>query len=117
MTEKTITFNDVPEAMAFLIDKINRLENLIEASVSPKSDELQWLDINALCEYLPDKPAKQTVYGWVYEKKIPYHKKGKKLQFLKNEIDRWLLSEEPQEPQEEPEIYPLIRRKRKYGQR
>ena len=34
-------------------------------------------------QYLPDRPAKQTVYGWVFQKKIPYHKKGKKLQFLK----------------------------------
>jgi len=43
MAEKTITFNDVPEAMTYLIEKFDRLENLIESAVSPKTDELQWL--------------------------------------------------------------------------
>ena len=78
MAEKTITFNDVPEAMTYLIEKFDRLENLIESAVSPRTDEVQWMDIDTLCEYLPDKPAKQTVYGWVCKKIIPFHKKGKK---------------------------------------
>lgn len=112
MTEKTITFNDVPEAMSYLIEKFNRLENLIESAVSPKTDEVQWLDIDALCEYLPDKPAKQTVYGWVCKKIIPFHKKGKKLQFLKSEIDRWLLSDEAP-PEEQPEVFRISPRRRK----
>lgn len=111
MTEKTITFNDVPEAISSLIAKISRLENLISNVVSSIPDEIQWLDINALCEYLPDKPAKQTVYGWVCNKSIPYHKKGKKLQFLKNEIDQWLLSDGTEE--EEPIEYNFIRKQRK----
>lgn len=112
MTEKTITFNDVPEAMTYLIEKFDRLENLIESAVSPKTDEVQWLDIDALCEYLPDKPAKQTVYGWVCKKTIPFHKKGKKLQFLKSEIDRWLLSDEAL-PEEQPEVFRISPRRRK----
>ena len=112
MAEKTITFNDVPEAMSYLIEKFNRLEDLIESTVSPKNDEVQWLDIDALCEYLPDKPAKQTVYGWVCKKNIPFHKKGKKLQFLKSEIDRWLLSDESQQ-EEQPEVFRISPRRRK----
>ena len=112
MAEKTITFNDVPEAMTYLIEKFDRLENLIESAVSPKTDEVQWLDIDALCEYLPDKPAKQTVYGWVCKKTIPFHKKGKKLQFLKSEIDRWLLSDEAP-PEEQPEVFRISTRRRK----
>lgn len=50
----------------------------------------QWFDLTRLCEYLPDKPAKATVYGWVSQSNIPYHKKSKKLFFLKSEIDNWL---------------------------
>jgi excisionase family DNA binding protein len=49
-----------------------------------------WFDLNELCEYIPDKPSKQTVYGWVHAGIIPYHKGGKKLRFLKSEIDNWL---------------------------
>ena len=49
-----------------------------------------WLDLNELCQYHPDKPSKPTVYGWVNVGTIPVHKGGKKLRFLKSEIDSWL---------------------------
>jgi excisionase family DNA binding protein len=49
-----------------------------------------WFDLNELCIYHPDKPRKPTVYGWVNAGTIPVHKSGKKLRFLKSEIDDWL---------------------------
>jgi excisionase family DNA binding protein len=49
-----------------------------------------WFDLNELCIYHPDKPSKPTVYGWVNAGTIPVHKGGKKLRFLKSEIDNWL---------------------------
>jgi len=36
--------------------------------------------------------AKPSVYGLVHQNKIPYHKKGKRLYFLKSEIMAWLKS-------------------------
>jgi excisionase family DNA binding protein len=36
--------------------------------------------------------AKPSVYGLVHQNKIPYHKKGKRLYFLKSEIILWLKS-------------------------
>ena len=51
-----------------------------------------WGDIDWLCEYRPDKPAKSTVYRETREDAIPHHKKGKRLYFLKSEIDAWLKS-------------------------
>jgi len=50
----------------------------------------RWFDLNELCIYHPDKPTKPTVYGWVNAGTIPVHKGGKKLRFLKSEIDNWL---------------------------
>jgi excisionase family DNA binding protein len=50
----------------------------------------RWFDLNELCNYHPDKPSKPTVYGWVNAGIIPVHKGGKKLRFLKSEIDNWL---------------------------
>ncbi|MFA7493090.1 MAG: hypothetical protein WCZ43_06205 [Proteiniphilum sp.] len=38
----------------------------------------------------------------ICKKTISFHKKGKKLQFLKSEIDRWLLFDEVL-PEEQPE--------------
>jgi excisionase family DNA binding protein len=93
MDDKTITFNEVPEAITVLIEKIGNLENMIEATLNSKPNEAVWMNVDELCAYLPAKPAKQTVYGWVCSKFIPYHKKGKKLQFLKSEIDEWLISD------------------------
>ena len=59
--------------------------------VSQTTTEIdQWFDLNQLCEYLPDKPAKATAYGWVHTGMIPHHKGQKKLRFLKSEIDQWL---------------------------
>jgi len=87
-----LTFNDVPRVMAYLVEKIDRLETLLE-STSPapvKTDAQKWLDIKELKEYLPDHPAPTTVYGWVRNNLIPYYKKGKKLAFKKSEIDEWL---------------------------
>jgi hypothetical protein len=53
-------------------------------------DSDQWFDLIQLQNYLPDKPAKPTVYEWVGKRLIPYHRRGKKLYFLKAEIDSWL---------------------------
>jgi excisionase family DNA binding protein len=55
-----------------------------------KEADNTWFDLNELCTYLPDKPAKPTVYAWVNQGIVPYHKGGKKLRFLKSEIDNWL---------------------------
>lgn len=74
------------------------LESLIENSIKkvlstqkteqPTTD--QWFDLNELRNYHPDKPRPATVYGWVFAGKIPVNKGGKKLRFLKSEIDEWL---------------------------
>ncbi|MBY0436303.1 MAG: helix-turn-helix domain-containing protein [Cyclobacteriaceae bacterium] len=77
----------------------NELETLIENSIkkvlgTQKSEQQtepdRWFDLTELCNYLPDKPAKATAYGWVHTGAIPCHKGAKKLRFLKSEIDQWL---------------------------
>jgi excisionase family DNA binding protein len=93
--QSEISFNDMPQALAYLISKVDKLETLLNVSMSqsycPESD--RWFNLQELCDYLPDRPARQTVYSWVGQRLIPYHKKGKKLQFLKSEVDNWLKSD------------------------
>lgn len=36
--------------------------------------------------------SKYTIYGLVHKNKIPYHKQGKRLYFLKSEILEWIKS-------------------------
>jgi predicted DNA-binding transcriptional regulator AlpA len=57
---------------------------------TPPTESDRWFDLPELCDYLPDKPAKATVYGYVSANTIPCHKGAKKLRFLKSEIDTWL---------------------------
>jgi excisionase family DNA binding protein len=78
------------------------LEELIEKSVKKVLIELKelkeestpdrWMNLQELCAYMPDRPSKPTVYGWVNSNKIPVHKGGKRLRFLKSEIDTWMHS-------------------------
>lgn len=89
--EKPITFDQLPEVVSSLVDEVRGLKDLIlngQYSKEPVKDE--WFDVDGLCAYHPDKPAKKTVYDWVTLRRVPYHKDGKRLRFLKSEIDAWL---------------------------
>lgn len=50
----------------------------------------QWLDLKGLKEYHPNKPANSTIYAWVQNLEVPFHKRGGRLYFRKSEIDEWL---------------------------
>jgi excisionase family DNA binding protein len=67
------------------------LKNSRQVDTTPPAETNRWFDLNELCLYIPDKPSKPTVYGWVNAGSIPVHKGGKKLRFLKSEIDSWLM--------------------------
>ena len=63
------------------------LQNTILSNTISTSD---WLDLQGLCEYLPDKPAHATIYFKLSQGLIPGHKRGKKWYFLREEINEWL---------------------------
>lgn len=91
---RKLTFDQLPEVAGELRDEIAQLKGFIMSNFSalqaPEPPKV-WMDLAQLCEYLPDKPSKATVYGWVCARTIPYHKKTKKLSFLKSEIDAWII--------------------------
>jgi len=90
MHEK-ISHDNLPEAISELHQKFDRLlSSLNEKNGTLAAEGDHWFDLTELCTYLPDKPAKATVYGWIHTGLIPHHKKTKKLQFLKSEIDLWI---------------------------
>ncbi|MEI8202922.1 MAG: helix-turn-helix domain-containing protein [Bacteroidota bacterium] len=92
MFSDEISFNDMPKAMAYLIDKVENLETLVSKKQSETQESDRWFNLQELQEYHPDHPAAPTVYAWVGQRLIPNHKHGKKLMFLKSEIDEWLKS-------------------------
>ena len=87
-----ITFEGMPKAMALMIKKLDELANKVESlkgnAEAASVDE--WMNLKELCAYLPNHPAEQTVYGWTSTQQIPFHKRGKRIMFLKSEIDTWL---------------------------
>jgi excisionase family DNA binding protein len=88
---ENISFEQVPLAIAYLINEVQELKQAISQPQSRENkDADEWMNLVQLKEYLPDKPATATIYGWVSHRSIPYHKGGKKLRFRKSEIDKWL---------------------------
>jgi excisionase family DNA binding protein len=90
MFSQEISFNDVPQAVAHLISKVEKIETLLTEKQPQAQETDRWLSLDDLCNYHPGHPAKPTVYAWICQRLIPYHKKGKKVMFLKSEIDTWL---------------------------
>ena len=75
-----------------MMDKLNKLDSKIDGlnNIPQIRPADQWMNLKDLCEYLPSHPAEQTVYGWTSCHQIPFHKRGKRIMFLKSEIDAWL---------------------------
>lgn len=91
MEKQQITLETLPKAFMHLLDEVKEIRTLLtQSNQEPHPITDQWFDLNELCNYHPDKPKPATVYGWVFAGKIPVNKGGKKLRFLKSEIDEWL---------------------------
>ena len=109
---------EMPQALNYLISKVESLEEMVnELSIQKDVPEQpEWMNIDDLRQYLPSHPAKQTIYGWVNDKLIPYYKTSKKLSFKKSEIDDWLNQGHRKSTEElQREAGEFITRKKKKG--
>lgn len=72
----------------------NKIEVITDLTINKTPRQIKeneiFIDIIQLSELL--MLAKQTIYGMVHEDKIPYHKRGKKLYFIKDDIIEWVKS-------------------------
>jgi len=86
-----IPYEKIPEAFGQLCEDVAIVKKFLEQYLdTPIPEPDQWLDINELVAYDPEKRSKATFYGYTARKEIPFHKNGKKLIFLKSEINQWL---------------------------
>ena len=84
-----ITFDNLPEAITELHRKVDKL--LSHPRLNNQADEAdRLLTIEQFIDYLPEHPARQTIYGWVNERYVPFEKYGKRLYFRKSDIEIWL---------------------------
>jgi hypothetical protein len=89
--KESLTLETLPKAFTQLTIEVSEIKRLLLEKSNERPTEIDsWFDLNELCSYHPDKPSKPTVYGWVNAGIVPVHKGGKKLRFLKSEIDIWL---------------------------
>lgn len=88
----SVSHDNMPQAIEHLIKVVENIQETVQviSSKGTKTDEDAWFSVTQLSQYLPDHPAKQTIYEWASQKLIPYHKKTKRLMFLKSEIDEWI---------------------------
>jgi excisionase family DNA binding protein len=83
---------EITELQALIASTVEKVFHKINQGITDKpADTDRWMNLDELCQYHPDKPSKQTCYGWVHAGLIPFHKGGKRLRFLKSDIDSWLL--------------------------
>lgn len=76
-----------------ILQKLENIEKVLEELKNEKnqntSDKLEFLSTSDVADYI--KLTVPSVYGLVHQNRIPYCKKGKKLYFIKSDIDKWIL--------------------------
>ena len=92
MEENSIRFEDIPNAITGVLKKLSSLENKSDGSYELVQSEKKetWFTVAELCAYLPTHPVEHTIYCWTSSREIPFHERGKRIMFLKSEIDEWL---------------------------
>lgn len=94
--QEQITFNDLPGMVSQILNKVERLERVIETirehvgKNSASSTEHIPMTIDEACEFL--KMKKSTMYYHVERGNITATRRGKNYIFFKDELLRWLES-------------------------
>lgn len=84
-----ITFEKLPEAVAYLISEVVQIRKLIENSQQPIPTKRIPINIEEVCRIIGK--AKPTVYTLIRNRLIPCYKNGKKLYFFEDEILEWIV--------------------------
>ncbi|MFR9504731.1 MAG: helix-turn-helix domain-containing protein [Rikenellaceae bacterium] len=83
------TFENLPLMVELMFNKIVELEAKIEALTPPK-EERTTIDTDAAVALT--QKTKSTIYKLVRTGKIPAYKRGKKLYFIKEELEQWMFN-------------------------
>ncbi|MDR0436987.1 MAG: helix-turn-helix domain-containing protein [Bacteroidales bacterium] len=89
-TKTKLSFEQVPEAVAHLVDEVANLKELVRLQVHHEPEKPRLIPIWEAAKIIGK--AKQTVYGLVSKKAIPHYKQGKQLYFRSDELTAWIES-------------------------
>lgn len=86
---KEVSYNDLPTAIAYLIQEVETLKALIKAQQQPVTvSKREHIDIERASRVI--KKSKKTIYTLTCKKLIPHYKMGKKLYFYEDELLDWI---------------------------
>jgi len=81
-------FDKLPEVVRQLFEKVERIEALLE-KISPTDNESHKpLSIEEAASYL--KITVAALYSMTSRRLVPFNKPGKRLYFLKEDLDAWI---------------------------
>jgi hypothetical protein len=89
-TKTKLNFEQMPEALAYLIDEVAQLKKLSQMQVIAEPEKRRPIGIH-IASKITGK-AIQTLYGLCCAKKIPYYKQGGNLYFFEDELIQWIES-------------------------
>ena len=103
----TISFDELPKAVANILDGIAEIKSICNAIRDKDSGKDEYLTVEELCAYHPAHPSHQTVRRWKRLGYIPYYKDEvtRRVKFKKSEIDAWLASSRHMSLQEQNELH------------
>ena len=88
MEKNEITFDKLPEAVAYLIEQVSELKLLVENPTSEPPEKRMPIGIEEACQII--SKAKPTIYTLARKGLIPCYKRGKKLFFFEDELLEWI---------------------------
>ncbi|MDR1091368.1 MAG: helix-turn-helix domain-containing protein [Prevotella sp.] len=88
MCNENITFDKLPEAVAYLIKEVSELKDLVVTKQNQPTEKRVPIEIEEACRLI--MKAKPTVYALMRKGLIPCYKRGKKLFFFEDELMAWI---------------------------
>ena len=90
MSKEKISFENLPQAVSLLLEKVETLEQLLKSQQNPALPSDKPLTISQAAEFV--NLTVPTLYGFVSKRTIPFSKVGKRLYFSEAELTSWIKS-------------------------
>lgn len=84
---KDLTFDKLPEAVAYLIEAVAEIKSLVKNKTELPEKRIP-IGIEDACQII--QKAKPTIYALVRKGLLPSYKRGKKLFFFEEELLEWI---------------------------
>lgn len=85
---KELTFDKLPEAIAYLIEAVAEIKLLVTNYKTNPPEKRIPIGIEDACQII--QKAKPTIYALVRKGLLPCYKRGKKLFFFEDELLQWI---------------------------